>query len=155
MGSNAIDESFTRACNNIVDMYNAAKEDDLSLNQCIAGARALLKEPSIPRYHRIKTLLLLASMVGDCDEALHYHDKAAIALAVFRSHQVKDATRSANIHAVLNGLEEPFQELREILEQKAAASLGEPDDSADDKSGDVEMSEKAEETMHTKQREQG
>lgn len=58
-GSDTIDKQFTKAFNDIADVYNAADDDDeLSLNKCIADARALLAEPAIPRYHRIKTLLM-------------------------------------------------------------------------------------------------
>jgi hypothetical protein len=54
----------------ISEVYNASTEDDvLALKGCVLRARSLLEEPKIPRYYRIKTLLLLASTVADPEEA--------------------------------------------------------------------------------------
>jgi len=70
--------------------------------QCVVGAHALLRESLIPGYHRIRSLLILARIMGemgDFDEALHHHDKAGVVLAVVRSQKGQDATRGAKFDA--------------------------------------------------------
>jgi hypothetical protein len=54
--SNAVSKNmFTKTFNEIATTFNDCAEDDhITLNQCIARTRALLEEPSIPRYFRIK-----------------------------------------------------------------------------------------------------
>lgn len=60
-----INKSYTKEFNSINAAVDAADEDDeLALRRCCTRARALLAELTIPLYHRIKTLLLLASIVG-------------------------------------------------------------------------------------------
>jgi hypothetical protein len=60
-----INKSYTKEFNSINAAVDAADEDDdLALRRCCMRARALLAEPTMPLYHRIKTLLLLASIVG-------------------------------------------------------------------------------------------
>ncbi|KAJ5022896.1 hypothetical protein PSV08DRAFT_250439 [Bipolaris maydis] len=51
--------------------FNNAKalHDDGRLDECVAKARGMLEDPDIPRYHRIKTLLMLASALEDPYEA--------------------------------------------------------------------------------------
>lgn len=64
MMEDTIDARFTEG-------YDEAKQfwDDEDLDGCIEKARALLNEPAIPRYHPIKTLILLGSSLGDWQEA--------------------------------------------------------------------------------------
>lgn len=122
MESATINKLFTDRYNEIYTKYTAADEnDEEALDDCIKQAHALLLEPAIPRYHRIKTWLLLASMVGDIEEALMYHNKADILLRVVRSHEVTGATIPACVEATLNKLGEEVEELREILTREAAA----------------------------------
>jgi hypothetical protein len=66
-----IDDQFT-------DRFNEANAlwDEDRLEECIVKARELLAEPAIPRYHEIKTLLLLASTVEDWYEANGYRIEA-------------------------------------------------------------------------------
>ena len=70
MPNDTINQHFSKEYKSISDVYNDSTEDDvLALKGCVLRARSLLEEPSIPRYYRIKTLLLLASMVPDPSEA--------------------------------------------------------------------------------------
>lgn len=65
MNADLIDKSYTNEYNSIYKAYTDADEDDeLTRRRCYMRTRALLAEPTIPLYHRIKTLLLLAGMVG-------------------------------------------------------------------------------------------
>jgi hypothetical protein len=66
-----IDSQFTDGFNEA----NALWEQD-RLEECIVKAHELLAEQAIPRYHRMKTLLLLASTVGDWYEANSYRVEA-------------------------------------------------------------------------------
>jgi hypothetical protein len=70
MQNDTINQMFSKEYTSISEVYNASTEDDvLALKGCVLRARSLLEEPKIPRYYRIKTLLLLASMVADPEEA--------------------------------------------------------------------------------------
>jgi hypothetical protein len=54
-----INKAFMEAYNNIAHKFNDAEEtDELTLDQCSAMASALLKEPKIPIFCRIRTCLL-------------------------------------------------------------------------------------------------
>jgi hypothetical protein len=65
MNSDLIDKSYKNEYNSIYKAYTDADEDDeLTLRRCYTRACAMLDEPTIPLYHCIKTLLLLAGMVG-------------------------------------------------------------------------------------------
>ncbi|KFZ16758.1 hypothetical protein V502_04924 [Pseudogymnoascus sp. VKM F-4520 (FW-2644)] len=55
---------FGRAYNKVLQLYN---EDDKE-EECIAAAQNLLEDPDLPRYHRIKTLVLLGSSLNEWDE---------------------------------------------------------------------------------------
>jgi hypothetical protein len=70
MQNDTINQMFSKEYTSISEVYNASTEDDvLALKGCVLRARSLLEEPKIPRYYRIKTLLLLASTVADPEEA--------------------------------------------------------------------------------------
>ena len=55
---------FGRAYNKVLELYN----DDDKEEECIAAAQNLLEDPDLPRYHRIKTLVLLGSAFNEWDE---------------------------------------------------------------------------------------
>jgi hypothetical protein len=111
----AINQKFTKTFNEIVIAFNDCAEDDcITLNQCIARSRALLREPTIPRYLRIRCYLQLASMVSDHAKASEYH-RAAV--RVTRSHEAKGQT-TAEIDATLGELEASVERMRKLLEEK-------------------------------------
>jgi hypothetical protein len=62
-GQNELPELFGRAYNKVVELYD---EDDQ--DKCIAAAQDLLEDPDLPRYHRIKTLILLGLAFEDWDD---------------------------------------------------------------------------------------
>jgi hypothetical protein len=74
MNSDLINKSYTNEYNSIYKMYTDVDEgDELTRRRCYMRARAMLAEPTIPLYHRIKTLLLLAGMVGMLSYPLFSH----------------------------------------------------------------------------------
>jgi hypothetical protein len=114
---------FTKTFNEIVNAFNDCAEDDhITLNQCIARTRALLREPSIPRYFRIRCYLLLANTVGDYKEAEEYHHRATSILRVTRSHEVKGQT-TAEIDATLDDLEASVEKMRKISEEEGEEEI--------------------------------
>lgn len=54
----------------------ATLQDQDRLEECIEKAEALLADDGIPRYFRIKTMLLLASTVGDWLEVYQHWENA-------------------------------------------------------------------------------
>ena len=56
----AIDRAFTDAFNEVNQLYR-----DDKLGECIEKARSLLRESALPRYHRMRTLVLLGSTLED------------------------------------------------------------------------------------------
>ena len=72
MNSALVDKSYTNEYNSIYKAcIDADKDDELTLRRCYMRARALLDEPTIPLYHLIKPLLLLAAMVGMLSSLSH------------------------------------------------------------------------------------
>jgi hypothetical protein len=61
---NGSQKYFTDACNETYELW-----DNDELEACIENARELLRQPGIPRYHRMKTLVLLGATLGDWREA--------------------------------------------------------------------------------------
>jgi hypothetical protein len=61
---NLIDKQFTEALNKAYDLFDADQ-----LEECQRAAIELLEDDAMPRYHRMKTLILLGTILGDWDEA--------------------------------------------------------------------------------------
>ena len=59
-----IDDDFTDEYNKLQKLY-----DDNQLDQCIKDAPALLDDPAMPRFHRMKTISFLASCHFDFEKA--------------------------------------------------------------------------------------
>jgi hypothetical protein len=54
------DKYFTDGLHEAADLHN-----NVRLDECIEKTRALLAHPSIPQYHHMRTLITLASTLGD------------------------------------------------------------------------------------------
>lgn len=133
MDSDAINRRFTKEYNRLQNVYATADEDDAdALNACIRGAKALLEDFAIPRFHRIKTLLLLTSVVPDVHEARTYHWEAEALWRVVRAYEPKGAN-------VL--VEEGLEQIRESIEELRSALEHEEDE--DEGSGDKERRQQA------------
>jgi hypothetical protein len=63
--------SESRPDRQFTDAFNEANHlwDEDRLEECVTKARELLQDPAIPHFHRMKTLLLLDSTLGDWHEA--------------------------------------------------------------------------------------
>ncbi|KAI4920568.1 hypothetical protein J4E85_009335 [Alternaria conjuncta] len=110
-----IDKSFTKALNEAGELYNNDR-----LDECIEKTRALLADDAIPRYHRMKALLLLASTLGNWLDASNCHAEAEILWRVVRrwNPEGEDAV-----------LDRHMDELREHIDDVDAALVRtEPDD---------------------------
>jgi hypothetical protein len=127
MSADHLNKSYTKEFNSINTAVNDAtcEDDELALSRCRMRARALLDEPTIPLYHRIKTLLLLASMVGrpsshashriasfanerttteDVDEATAFLRRAKTQIGVARAYQAKNDDKNPEAEEALTEL---------------------------------------------------
>jgi predicted Zn-dependent protease len=59
-----LDQQFSDAYNEANDAYRADR-----LDECESKLRELLDEPVLPRYYRMKSLVLLGLILGDWKEA--------------------------------------------------------------------------------------
>jgi hypothetical protein len=91
MSADHLNKSYTKEFNSINTAVNDATSEDneLVLRCCRMRARALLDEPTIPLYHRIKTLLLLAIIVGRPSN-MHLIE---LLLLLMREQQQKTSTK--------------------------------------------------------------
>ncbi|KAH7068464.1 hypothetical protein FB567DRAFT_615196 [Paraphoma chrysanthemicola] len=71
MATSLIGKDYTKAINELVDLYNTDQ-----LDECLSEAQKLLEDPTLPRYHRIKNLILLANMVETWTEADYLRTQA-------------------------------------------------------------------------------
>jgi len=63
-----IEKKFTDGFSAAHDLFTADR-----LEECEDALFALPAEEAIPRYYKMKTLILLGTIVGDCKEAQRYH----------------------------------------------------------------------------------
>ena len=120
-----IDKSFTKALNEAGELYNNDR-----LDECIEQTRALLADDSIPRYHRMKALLLLASTLGDWDDANNCHAEAETLWRVVRRWNPEG--EDAVLDTYMDDVREHIDEVRADLERT------EPDDNDNDFEDDVD-----------------
>jgi hypothetical protein len=105
-----IDEQFTKALNAAYKLY---QEDRLL--ECQKAALDLLEDDVIPRYHRMKVLILLASILGDWEEANQCRvDAWALYNLVRRWHPVgNNLTADESLDQILVQLREVDSALEE------------------------------------------
>lgn len=102
-----IDKKFTDGFNELHDLLTADR-----LDECEKGAFALLNDEDIPKYHRMKTLILLGTIVGDWHEANRYLVAAEAIWYIAR--QCHPVGRNKQVEACL-------AELRDSLDDLAVA----------------------------------
>lgn len=125
MDSDPTSRRYTEAYNKIHREHEAASvEDELALKMCIAQARVLLDDNSLPRYHRIKTLLLLTSVVGDYEEAMKFHMDASNLLRVARLQNPMGVDSRKD--TAIDELNESLDDLRAVLKEESAEGLEDP-----------------------------
>ncbi|KAK5129009.1 hypothetical protein LTR85_000342 [Meristemomyces frigidus] len=105
----SIDRTFADGFNEAHSLY---QED--RLDECIEKARAILASSAIPRYRRIKTLVLLGSTLGDWKEANDCCVEANTLWRIVRRwHPVG---HDAKIDEAMEEESESVAELREALD---------------------------------------
>jgi hypothetical protein len=101
--SDLVNESFTKAFNKAQTLYDENKLDD-----CLKEVRALLDESAMPKYHRMRTLLLLTSIATDWKEA----EEARVAAEALWRLVRKWHTEDSNLY-----IEQALVELRAMLDE--------------------------------------
>lgn len=108
--SSIIDKAFATEFNEAAKLY-----DDDKLEECIEKCKAILADNACPRYHRMKTLILLGNTLGDWGEANTCCIEADFLWRVVRRwHPVGDAT----IDAAMAELKESIVLLRGVLDEE-------------------------------------
>ncbi|KAK3057643.1 hypothetical protein LTR09_001827 [Extremus antarcticus] len=107
----ATETSFTEAFDKAV-----ALQDENRPEECIEKAQKLLAEPAIPRYHRMRTLLLLGSTVGDWDEAHEYWENAETLGRIVR--RWRPAGEDEAIDVPMRALRVEIDDLKKILDEE-------------------------------------
>jgi hypothetical protein len=110
MDSDSINKAFTDAVNEAGDLY----END-RLDECIEKTRALLAVPAVPRYHRMKALILLASVVHDWEEASDCHVAVESLWRVVRRWHPEG--EDAELDAFMKDLRDSIDGVGDVLEQ--------------------------------------
>ncbi|KAI4706208.1 hypothetical protein J4E89_008941 [Alternaria sp. Ai002NY15] len=119
-----IDKAFTKA------LSEAGNFNKDRLDECIEMARALLADKSISRHQRMKALMLLASTLGDWEDANNCHVEAETLWRVHRrSHPEGE---DAVLDTYMDDVREHIDEVRADLERT------EPDDNDNDFEDDVD-----------------
>ncbi|KAK3074927.1 hypothetical protein LTR53_002238 [Teratosphaeriaceae sp. CCFEE 6253] len=106
-----IDASFTEGYNEAKKLY-----DDDDLEGCIEKARELLAEPAIPRYHRMKTLILLGSTLGDWEEAEECRVRAEAIWRIVRRWQPEG--QDVEVDAAMKELREALEDLHVAIKDE-------------------------------------
>jgi hypothetical protein len=78
---NRVLDAFDNAYNEMQKLY-----DDDKLEEVYESAQILLADAAIPRYHRMKTLMLLSNFTSDIDEAQRYHAEAEAMWRIVRGN---------------------------------------------------------------------
>lgn len=125
--TSTIDEQFTNALNAAFNLYHEER-----LVECQKAASDLLANSAIPRYHRMKVLILLASILGDWEEANECRvDAWALYNIVRRWHPVgNDSTADESLDEILVQLREVDSALEED-EDAPKWTLGEEQESVE------------------------
>jgi hypothetical protein len=112
--ADAIDQHFTDGFNHAHDLFLADR-----LVECEEAAFTLLREETIPQYHKMRTLILLGTIVGDWEEVRMYHVAAEAMWRYVRRYHPVGADE---------GVERAIAELRELLDDFNDALMGDEDE---------------------------
>lgn len=101
-----------------VDAFNGLQElhDGGQLDECINGANSLLQDVAVPRYVRMKTLMLLADSVQDWKEAEGHRSQAEVLWQIERVCYVQGDNKV--VDEVLDNLRVDLNELCAELGKK-------------------------------------
>jgi hypothetical protein len=112
-----IDEQFTDGFNEANACYKADK-----LFECIDLCYKLLDEPNIPRYHKMKTLVLLGATVGDWDEAYDCLVAAESLWKIVRRWHPEG--KNATLDTGMAEIRESIEELNQALKEEQPSHFG-------------------------------
>ena len=110
-------DAFTNAFNKIQRLYN-----NDNLDEMYEGAQVLLADAAIPRFHRMKTPLLLSSFTSDLDEAQRYHTEAEAMWRIVRGQHVLGV--NSDVDTELSHCRKCLDELAEVFESQRAEKFG-------------------------------
>jgi hypothetical protein len=110
-------DAFTNAYNEIQKLYN-----NDNLDEVYERAQVLLADAAIPRFHRMKTLLLLSNFTSDLDEAQRYHAEAEVMWRIVRGQHVLGVHPDVDIE--LSHCRRCLDEITEVLESQRAEKFG-------------------------------
>ncbi|EME77358.1 uncharacterized protein MYCFIDRAFT_88718 [Pseudocercospora fijiensis CIRAD86] len=123
--TDAITKPFTDEFNAIQKLYAEGK-----INECISRARDLIAEPAIPRYHNIRTLLILVNAVPARKEAWRFLEDAQVLFHLVRRFHLEG--EDADIDKTIQELWDSISELKQML------------------TGELDGDEKPEDKVHSK-----
>ncbi|KAK6434684.1 hypothetical protein LTR95_009131 [Oleoguttula sp. CCFEE 5521] len=107
-----IDQQFADWFNRAVKLY-----DNDKLEECITEAREILNDSACPRYHRMKTLVLLGNCAGDFEEANDCCNQAKALWRIVRRWNPAGVDESAD--QAMDELRGLIDDLRAVLKEEA------------------------------------
>jgi hypothetical protein len=129
-----IDKEFSIAFNEAKALYDADR-----LDECIAKAQKMLGDPATPRYHRMKTLVLLASTLGDWIDAYACCVEAETLWALTRQWHPEGKIEALDIF--MTETRNSLDELYEVLAEEEPDFDMQDDDDDDDNNDDKEVAD--------------
>ncbi len=106
-----IDQRFTEGFNEAL-----ALRDEDKLGECEQKANALLEDPAIPHYHRMKTLVLLGSVVEDWYVAERCYRRAEFLWQTLRRWHPVDS--NAMVEEALAEIRLSLDDLKTVLDDE-------------------------------------
>ncbi|KAF2129996.1 hypothetical protein P153DRAFT_228893 [Dothidotthia symphoricarpi CBS 119687] len=107
--SSDVNKAFTDGFNEAFELYRTNR-----LDECAAKARELLSDTAIPRYHRMKTFILLGSILANWDEANRCRILAEGQWHIVRRLHPEGA--DATVDGYMRELRESLDELGAVLQ---------------------------------------
>lgn len=133
MSQDQVSASFARS-------YNKAKQffDDGRIDECIKECQEILEDDA-PRYHRIKTLILLGWSVADLSDVGDCYTEADRFYQLAREYH---AAGDVEAQQALEELQAALEELRLYVVQRAEQERPPPDEFSDVSDDDDRMEDK-------------
>ncbi|OAL47252.1 hypothetical protein IQ07DRAFT_657571 [Pyrenochaeta sp. DS3sAY3a] len=137
-----IDRNYFDDYNKAVDLYSAGRVDE-----CIDKAREILNDASIPRYHRMQTLILLGFTLGDREQAKNCRVNAEVLWYILQRRHRKGESEDAD--EFMADMERQLDELKEFLAEE------EPEEEGDAFDEEIADAEDMMEDLHLDQDDEG
>ncbi|KAH6629374.1 hypothetical protein C7974DRAFT_454094 [Boeremia exigua] len=111
------DKDFHNGFADVHDLFTAGK-----LEECETEAFAFLAEEAIPKYYRMKTLILLGIIVGDWEEANRYYVAADHMWHTVRGYHPEGTDK--DVEESITEIRECLDSLRVALQEDALSECG-------------------------------